>query len=104
MRVFVVFLFLFFFLRGYSLTLFANPEEGGTVIGSGTFNSGDTDNIRAIPNPGWEFISWTDTEGNLISNLPEYRIVIHAKYLKLLANFDITRYNMTLFANPEKGG
>ena len=52
----------------YTLTLVANPEEGGTVIGAGTYNSVETANISAIPNTGWELINWTDNEGNLISN------------------------------------
>ena len=38
---------------GYILTLISNPEEGGTVVGSGTYNAGDSVNISAIPNIGW---------------------------------------------------
>ncbi len=93
-----------FEMTGYSLTLIANPEEGGTVIGSGIYNAGDSVNISAIPNTGWEYINWTDTEGNLISNQSEYSFVMPAENLTLVANFEMTGYILTLVANPEEGG
>ena len=93
-----------FEMAGYILTLDSNPEEGGTVVGSGTYNDGDSVNISAITNTGWEFINWTDVEGNLISNQPEYSFVITAKDLNLIANFEMAEYNMTLIAKPEEGG
>ena len=82
-----------FEMADYTLPLFANPEEGGTFIGSGTYNAGDTVKIRAIPNTGWEFINWTDSEGNLISNQPEYSFTMHAEELILIANYEMTEYN-----------
>ena len=42
-----------FEMTGYTLMLVANPEEGGTVIGSGIYNAGDTVYISAIPNTDW---------------------------------------------------
>ncbi|MGB4206057.1 MAG: InlB B-repeat-containing protein, partial [Bacteroidales bacterium] len=93
-----------FEMTGYVLTLVVNPEEGGTVVGSGIYNVGDTVNISAIPNTGWEFINWTDSEGNLISNQPEHSFLMPAEDLTLIANFEITEYTLTLVANPEAGG
>ena len=93
-----------FEMADYTLTLLANPEEGGTVIGSGIYNAGDTINIIAIPNSGWNFINWTDIEGNLISNQPEYSFLMPAEDLTLIANFEMTGYTLTLVANPEEGG
>ena len=67
-----------FDLSVYTLTLLANPEEGGTVFGSGIYNAGDSVNISAIPNLVWNFVNWTDSEGNLISNQPEYSFLMPA--------------------------
>ena len=91
-------------MADYTLTLFANPEEGGTFIGSGTYNAGDIVNISASTYSGWEFIKWSDTEGFLISNQPEYSFVMPAEDLILIANFEMTGYNLTLIDNPEEGG
>ena len=85
-----------FEMAEYTMKLVANPEEGGTVIGSGIYNAGDSVNKRAIPNQDRELINWTDYEGNLISNLPEYSFVLPAEYLILIANFEMTGYTMSL--------
>ena len=53
-----------FEMTGYTMTLIANPEDGGTVIGSGTYNAGDSVKISAIPNTGWDIIIWTYKEKN----------------------------------------
>ena len=79
-----------FEMTGYSLTLLSIPEEGGIVVGSGTYNSGDTVNISSISNTGWVFINWTDAEGNLISNQSEYSFLMPTEDLTLIANFDMT--------------
>ena len=100
----VIILIANFELTGYSLTLLDNPEEFGTVDCSGTYNAGDIVNISASPNPGWELINWTDSEGNLISNQSEYSFSMPAEDLILIANFELTGYSLTLLANPEEGG
>ena len=41
----------------YTQTLFANPEEGGKVIGSGTYNSLNNVKICPIPNTFRSIIS-----------------------------------------------
>ena len=71
-----------FEMTGYTLTLFDNPEEGGTVLGSGIYNAGDTVIISAIPNTGWEFINWTDIEAKTITNQPQKTNNKHYKSLK----------------------
>ena len=87
-----------------TLNHFANNEEGGTFIGSGTYNAGDTVIIRAIPNTVWDFFFWSDADGNLISNQSEYSFLMPAEDLTLKANFEMTWYILTLVAKPEEGG
>ena len=44
----------------YTLTVTANDTLFGTVTGSGTYNYGDTIEVVAKPNEGYEFIGWSD--------------------------------------------
>jgi hypothetical protein len=43
----------------YTLTVTANPPEGGTVTGSGPYDPGAVVRVLATPNPGWTFLNWT---------------------------------------------
>lgn len=49
----------------------ADPEEGGTTSGGGTFLHGDTVRLTATANPDWEFINWTEN-GNVVSSNSTY--------------------------------
>jgi len=42
------------------LTVLADPEEGGTVAGSGTYTIGSSQEISATANSGWLFTGWND--------------------------------------------
>jgi photosystem II stability/assembly factor-like uncharacterized protein len=42
------------------LTLVANPTNGGTVTGAGTFAVGSSRQISATPTSGWTFAGWND--------------------------------------------
>ena len=43
----------------YSITISADPIEGGVVSGGGIFGQGDICTLNAIANPGYNFINWT---------------------------------------------
>ena len=43
-----------------TITVQANPSNGGTVNGSGTYNVGTAQQISAIANSGWTFAGWSD--------------------------------------------
>lgn len=49
-----------FELVSYSVTTSANPIEGGTVTGGGTYNYNSTATLTASPNTGYKFIQWLD--------------------------------------------
>jgi len=44
-----------------TLTVSANPPEGGTVTGGGSYNCGSVVPITAMSNVGWYFDGWTGT-------------------------------------------
>lgn len=44
----------------YTITVVANPSDGGKVSGGGQYDSGATATLNAIPNSGYRFVSWSD--------------------------------------------
>jgi len=70
----------------YSVTTEANPPEGGTTAGDGTFAEGTMVTVNAYPNTDWEFINWT-VDGVEVSILPEYTFTLVEDIL-LVANFE----------------
>lgn len=44
----------------YTASVAANPPQGGTVTGGGTFLEGSPVTVRATSNPGWRFVYWTE--------------------------------------------
>lgn len=55
-----------------TITVEADPTEGGAVLGSGTFDVGSAQEIEAVPNSGWVFGEWNDgnTENPRIITVP----------------------------------
>ncbi len=43
----------------YTLTVTANPPQGGSVTGSGLYDPGTVARVTATANPGWVFTGWT---------------------------------------------
>ena len=48
----------------YTITVYANPTNGGTVTGGGTYNYGTTVNLTANPYSGFTFDHWQDGNNN----------------------------------------
>ena len=44
----------------YTVTLIANPTDGGTFLGAGSYEEGTTAIIAAQPSEGYEFVNWND--------------------------------------------
>lgn len=72
----------------FHITAMANPSEGGTVTGSGTFVEGQTCTLTAIANLGYTFTNWTK-DGIVVSTSPIYAFTVteNATYV---ANFSLT--------------
>ncbi len=74
----------------YTLTLNSNNDSYGTVVGSGTYESGSDVDIKAIPAPGYHFDNWTTISGNSPADATaESTTVTITKDTKLQANFKI---------------
>lgn len=47
-------------VRTADIALQISPAAGGNVAGGGTFPIGNSQQIAALPVPGWEFVTWSD--------------------------------------------
>ncbi|MBR0178203.1 MAG: leucine-rich repeat protein [Bacteroidales bacterium] len=68
-----------------TVTVAANPAEGGTVTGGGSFDGGQTCTVTATPNEGYVFVQWT-ANGIMVSTEAEYSFTV-AGDMELVAEF-----------------
>jgi uncharacterized repeat protein (TIGR02543 family) len=91
----------------YTVSLAANPANGGTVSGSGQYQQGQQVSISATPNANFEFVGWRD--GNFtISTQPTYTFNMPIGNLTLTAVFQQQQapetWQLTLSAQPGDAG
>ena len=89
----------------YTVALSANPTEGGSVIGAGTYDEGSSVTVIATANAGYRFVNWTE-DGVEVGTSTSYQFTIEGDRT-LVANFEMTMdtyYNVTLSAVPPKAG
>ena len=91
-----------FRIQTFSVTLTANPEEGGTLTGGGSFNYGQSTQIHATPNTGYDFVSWTEN-GEVISNSPDYLVNVYTDH-NIVANFERQTYDIKVNVSPSNAG
>ena len=89
-------------LNGYEITVAANPTEGGTVTGSGTYDHGATATLTATANEGYTFLNWTKG-GEVVSTSATYSFTV-TEAASYVANFELNTHEITATANPETGG
>uniref|UniRef100_UPI003594198F beta strand repeat-containing protein n=1 Tax=Acetobacterium sp. TaxID=1872094 RepID=UPI003594198F len=88
----------------YSLSLTANPTNGGTVGSGGTnLSYGQQVNIQATPADGYVFTGWVDGSGNTVSSSPNASITINGN-MALTANFAVVQYPITVTPSPAADG
>jgi hypothetical protein len=89
-------------LNNYQINLSASPAAGGSVTGQGTYQHGQTVNISAQANTGYNFVNWTEN-GNSVSTNPNYSFTA-TQNRNLVANFSVQTYTVSLSANPTGAG
>ena len=70
----------------FTITATANPVEGGTVEGAGTYQQSETCTLTATPAEGYTFVNWTE-DGEEVSTETSYGFVVTADR-DLVANFE----------------
>jgi len=95
-----------FTIKSYTITVSANPEEGGIVNGGNEYNHGENVTVTATANDNYEFVNWTNAEnGNLISSLSIYSFTAQED-IELVANFgyvnikNIGIHHFEIYPNP----
>ena len=71
----------------YTLTLIANPTDGGTLTGAGTYEAGTSVTVTATAAAGFEFNNWTEN-GSVVSTSDSYTFAISGDRT-LVANFNV---------------
>lgn len=74
-----------FAVNTYTITVSADPAEGGTVSGGGTFNYGQYCTVTATANQGYQFSGWTEN-GNVVYTEPSRTFTVQNDRT-LVANF-----------------
>ena len=91
-----------FQVQSFTVTVAANPSEGGTVSGGGTYNYGQNCIINAMANEGYDFINWTEN-GTHVSNNLNYGFAVMDNH-NFVANFALKTLEITTSVNPAEGG
>ena len=89
--------------QSYTVSVSANPSEGGTVTGGGTYTQGQSCTVTATANSGYTFTNWTEN-GTPVSTSASYTFTVNSNRI-LVANFtQIQSYTITVSADPANGG
>ena len=89
-------------LQTFTVEVSANPSNGGTVTGGGTFDEGQSCTVKATENTGYNFVNWTENSVQ-VSTDREYTFDVTANR-NLVANFTAQPCTITATPEPENGG
>lgn len=78
--------------NSYTVSVTANPTNGGTVSGGGTYNQGTSCIVHATANTGYSFVNWTEN-GNHVSTNANYTFTVNGNR-NLVANFSQNTYTI----------
>ena len=79
-----------FCLTSGNKTCGASSATNGTVKGSGDYAAGVTVRLEAVAASGYELVSWTTTDGVVVSRANPYVFVMGNEAISLQANFQET--------------
>ena len=91
-----------FSVQSFTVSVSANPTDGGTLTGGGTFNYGQNCTVTATANTGYNFVNWTEG-GNVVSTNTHYTFPVTSNRT-LVANFTLQTFQITATVDPAEGG
>ena len=91
-------------VQTYTISVSANPNEGGSVTGGGTYDQGTSCTVSATANTNYTFNNWTEN-GNVVSTNASYTFTVESNR-NLVANFTYVppTYSINVSADPCSGG
>ena len=90
----------------FELDVIAEPSDGGVANGSGTYLFGERAHLMATANENYQFVGWTNQDGDTISTDPEYAHMvarggqITAHFVSIEAVEETENKAFTLWPNP----
>jgi len=74
----------------YSLEVKVKDEKGGVITGSrsGTYPVGSSIELKAVPSPGYRFVSWTEDE-KVVCQTTTYSFQMYDRPMQLIAHFEV---------------
>ena len=87
----------------YTISVLASPSEGGTITGGGSYATGATATVTAIPAQGWVFRYWL-VEGSQITDNPYSFEVTGNVELTAVFQRQPTTATITVLVSPVEGG
>jgi hypothetical protein len=85
----------------YTINVSADPDNGGTVSGGGTYQQGQQCTVTAIANNDYTFANWTEN-GGVVSTNASYTFIVTGDR-SLVANFNYSDPGDTFFVDFESG-
>lgn len=82
----------------WALSLIPEPYSGGTVIGAGYYSEEEEIEITAVAHENWEFVSWTNNVGMVVSEEPIVSYTMPDANSRLHANFRLLTTEKELYA------
>ena len=89
-------------LNSYEIDALADPEEGGTVSGTGPHNHFEDIALVASPNTGYHFVNWTE-DGAVVGTSDTLAFVVTGPR-ELVAHFALNSYEIGASASPASYG
>ena len=90
-------------LPTYTIEVSANPSNGGTATGGGTFDEGQRCTVVATPNTGYNFVNWTDENNVQAYDSVRYTFEVRENR-NLVAHFTSQAYTIRATVEPEGSG
>ena len=88
--------------KTFYIDLSDNPFGSGLLYTSGYYPLGMELLIKAVANPEFVFITWTEN-GDTISDLPDFTIIVD-RNRSFVAHFEHNFFDITVSASPDVGG
>lgn len=85
----------------YTIVVVANPTNGGTVTGSGSYAYGSTATLTATPASGYEFQGWSDGS---TANPHQVTVTENATYTATFTPVGATYYTVSAVVSPAGSG
>jgi hypothetical protein len=90
----------------FELDVIAEPSDGGEAIGSGSYLFGGRAHLSATANENYQFVGWTNQDGDTISSDPEYAHMVArggqcmAHFIGIESTEESSEENIRVCPNP----